>query len=62
MLQQVSMYVNFNVNKNIDNRYSLVSYKIQPDGTRVIFDYQSNLYNDELHLHRYRAIQISNWY
>ncbi len=37
--------VNFNVNKNIANRYSLVSYTVAADGTRNIFDYQSNIYN-----------------
>src|SRR5688572_16445004 len=38
--------VNFNVNKNVANRYTLVSYAVDPvTGLRTIFDYQSNIYN-----------------
>lgn len=37
--------VNFNVNKNVSNRYTLVSYKVLNNGKRVLYDYHSNHFN-----------------
>lgn len=37
--------VNFNVNKNSYNRYSLVSYTVSNTGLRKLYDYHSNAFN-----------------